>query len=64
MVRRGRREDIIVIVIINTYIMDILSDLAARLAGSIGVAPSSNLSYAKEPVAVCTFDMTGRAVQI
>jgi len=31
---------------------DILSDLAAALAGSIGIAPSSNLDPKEEPINV------------
>lgn len=48
--------------------MDILSDLAAALAGSIGVAPSSNLDPARknpslfEPVHGSAFDITGKGV--
>lgn len=48
--------------------MDILSDLAAALAGSIGVAPSSNLDPTRknpslfEPVHGSAFDITGKGV--
>ncbi|KAL4945716.1 hypothetical protein BDV06DRAFT_230164 [Aspergillus oleicola] len=48
--------------------MDILSDLAAGLAGSIGVAPSSNLDPTRknpslfEPVHGSAFDITGKGV--
>jgi isocitrate/isopropylmalate dehydrogenase len=48
--------------------MDILSDLAAALAGSIGVAPSSNLDPTRknpsmfEPVHGSAFDITGKGI--
>lgn len=48
--------------------MDILSDLAAGLAGSIGVAPSSNLDPTRknpslfEPVHGSAFDIIGKGV--
>ncbi|KAL4810794.1 hypothetical protein BDV18DRAFT_2416 [Aspergillus unguis] len=48
--------------------MDILSDLAAGLAGSIGIAPSSNLDPTRknpslfEPVHGSAFDITGKGV--
>jgi isocitrate/isopropylmalate dehydrogenase len=48
--------------------MDILSDLAAALAGSIGVAPSSNLDPTRknpslfEPVHGSAFDITGKGL--
>jgi isocitrate/isopropylmalate dehydrogenase len=56
-------------VIVGTNLhMDILSDLAAALAGSIGVAPSSNLDPTRknpslfEPVHGSAFDITGKGV--
>ena len=48
--------------------MDIISDLAAALAGSIGVAPSSNIDPSRknpsifEPVHGSAFDITGKGV--
>jgi len=48
--------------------MDIISDLAAALAGSLGVAPSSNLDPTRknpslfEPVHGSGFDITGKGV--
>ncbi|KAL3421509.1 tartrate dehydrogenase/decarboxylase TtuC' [Phlyctema vagabunda] len=48
--------------------MDIISDLAAALAGSIGIAPSSNLDPTRknpslfEPVHGSAFDITGKGV--
>jgi len=48
--------------------MDILSDLAAALAGSIGIAPSSNLDPSRkfpslfEPVHGSAFDIAGKGV--
>lgn len=48
--------------------MDIISDLAAALAGSIGVAPSSNLDPTRknpsifEPVHGSAFDITGKGI--
>jgi tartrate dehydrogenase/decarboxylase / D-malate dehydrogenase len=47
---------------------DILSDLAAALAGSIGIAPTANLDPARrfpsmfEPIHGSAFDITGRGV--
>ncbi|MDX1782466.1 MAG: isocitrate/isopropylmalate family dehydrogenase, partial [Thalassovita sp.] len=47
---------------------DILSDLAAALAGSIGVAPTANLNPARttpsmfEPIHGSAFDITGKGV--
>lgn len=48
--------------------MDIISDMAAALAGSIGIAPSSNLDPTRknpsmfEPVHGSAFDITGKGV--
>ena len=48
--------------------MDVLSDLAAAMAGSIGVAPSSNLDPTRrnpslfEPVHGSAFDIVGNGV--
>ncbi|RAH86930.1 tartrate dehydrogenase [Aspergillus japonicus CBS 114.51] len=48
--------------------MDILSDLAAALGGSIGIAPSSNLDPTRqnpslfEPVHGSAFDITGKGI--
>jgi isocitrate/isopropylmalate dehydrogenase len=48
--------------------MDIISDMAAALAGSIGVAPSSNLDPTRknpslfEPVHGSAFDITGKGI--
>ncbi len=56
-------------VVVGTNLhMDILSDLAAALAGSIGVAPSSNLDPTRkspslfEPVHGSAFDITGKGI--
>ncbi|PVH87196.1 isocitrate/isopropylmalate dehydrogenase [Cadophora sp. DSE1049] len=56
-------------VVVGTNLhMDILSDLAAALAGSLGVAPSSNLDPTRknpslfEPVHGSAFDITGKGV--
>jgi isocitrate/isopropylmalate dehydrogenase len=56
-------------VIVGTNLhMDILSDLAAALAGSIGVVPSSNLDPTRrnpslfEPVHGSAFDITGKGI--
>jgi isocitrate/isopropylmalate dehydrogenase len=56
-------------VIVGTNLhMDILSDLAAALAGSIGVAPSSNLDPTRknpsmfEPMHSSAFDITGKGI--
>jgi isocitrate/isopropylmalate dehydrogenase len=56
-------------VIVGTNLhMDILSDLAAALAGSIGIAPSSNLDPTRrnpslfEPVHGSAFDITGKGI--
>ncbi|KAH6672766.1 isocitrate/isopropylmalate dehydrogenase [Plectosphaerella plurivora] len=48
--------------------MDIISDMAAALAGSIGIAPSSNLDPTRkhpslfEPVHGSAFDITGKGI--
>ncbi|KNG87487.1 hypothetical protein ANOM_003820 [Aspergillus nomiae NRRL 13137] len=63
----GEAQSIDTIVGTNLH-MDILSDLAAALAGSIGVAPSSNLDPTRknpsifEPVHGSAFDITGKGV--
>ncbi|KAK0104507.1 3-isopropylmalate dehydrogenase [Cadophora gregata] len=56
-------------VVVGTNLhMDILSDMAAALAGSLGVAPSSNLDPTRknpslfEPVHGSAFDITGKGV--
>lgn len=56
-------------VVVGTNLhIDVLSDLAAALAGSIGVAPSSNLDPTKrnpslfEPVHGSAFDITGKGI--
>lgn len=47
---------------------DILSDLAAALAGSIGIAPTSNLDPTREnpsmfePIHGSAFDITGMGI--
>lgn len=47
---------------------DILSDLAAALAGSIGIAPTSNLDPTRqnpsmfEPIHGSAFDITGKGI--
>jgi isocitrate/isopropylmalate dehydrogenase len=52
----------------HTQHADILSDLAAALAGSIGIAPTSNLDPTRqfpsmfEPVHGSAFDITGKGV--
>lgn len=63
----GKPDSIDTIVGTNLH-MDILSDLAAALAGSIGVAPSSNLDPSREnpslfePVHGSAFDITGKGI--
>ncbi|KAF3393979.1 hypothetical protein F1880_005078 [Penicillium rolfsii] len=63
----ARPQSIDTIVGTNLH-MDILSDLAAALAGSIGVAPSSNLDPTRknpslfEPVHGSAFDITGKGI--
>jgi isocitrate/isopropylmalate dehydrogenase len=48
--------------------MDIISDMAAALAGSIGIAPSANLDPTRknpslfEPVHGSAFDITGKGI--
>ncbi|KAA8911983.1 hypothetical protein TRICI_003669 [Trichomonascus ciferrii] len=65
MVARPRTLDVVVGTNLH---MDILSDLAAALAGSIGLAPSSNLDPTRanpslfEPVHGSAFDITGKGV--
>lgn len=52
----------------DTKHADILSDLAAALAGSIGIAPTSNLDPTRknpsmfEPIHGSAFDITGKGV--
>jgi isocitrate/isopropylmalate dehydrogenase len=52
----------------HTQHADILSDLAAALAGSIGIAPTSNLDPTRqfpsmfEPIHGSAFDITGKGV--
>ncbi|MEM1873557.1 MAG: isocitrate/isopropylmalate dehydrogenase family protein [Acidilobaceae archaeon] len=61
-VRRPERFDVILTT--NLY-GDILSDLAAYVSGSIGIAPSANLGDSKamfEPVHGAAFDIAGRNV--
>ncbi|KAJ5347510.1 hypothetical protein MYU51_003863 [Penicillium brevicompactum] len=63
----GKPDSIDTIVGTNLH-MDIISDLAAALAGSIGVAPSSNLDPTRknpslfEPVHGSAFDITGKGI--
>lgn len=52
----------------NLQHADILSDLAAALAGSIGIAPTSNLDPTREnpsmfePIHGSAFDITGLGI--
>lgn len=54
--------------LMNVQHADILSDLAAALAGSIGIAPTSNLDPTREnpsmfePIHGSAFDITGKGV--
>jgi isocitrate/isopropylmalate dehydrogenase len=54
--------------IVATNLADILSDLAAALAGSIGIAPTSNLDPTRqnpsmfEPIHGSAFDITGKGI--
>ena len=65
MVRRPR--DIDTVVATNLH-ADILSDLAAALAGSLGVAPTANIDPERrfpsmfEPIHGSAFDITGRGI--
>lgn len=67
-VRMVAKPDSIDTIVGTNLHMDILSDLAAALAGSIGVAPSSNLDPTRknpsifEPVHGSAFDITGKGV--
>ena len=60
-------ESIDTVVATNLH-ADILSDLAAALAGSIGIAPTSNLDPTRqnpsmfEPIHGSAFDITGKGV--
>ncbi len=62
-----RPESIDTVVATNLH-ADILSDLAAALAGSIGIAPTANLDPTRrnpsmfEPIHGSAFDITGRGV--
>jgi len=62
LVRRPERFDVIVTT--NLY-GDILSDLAAYITGSIGLAPSANIGDAKalfEPMHGAAFDIAGKGI--
>ncbi|RFA92379.1 isocitrate/isopropylmalate dehydrogenase family protein [Pyrobaculum aerophilum] len=62
LVRNPKRFD--VVLTMNQY-GDILTDLAAQVAGGIGLAPSGNIGDAKamfEPVHGAAFDIAGRGV--
>lgn len=65
-IRMVARPDSLDTIVGTNLHMDILSDLAAGLAGSIGVAPSSNLDPTRknpslfEPVHGSAFDITGK----
>ena len=67
-VRMVNNPDSIDTIVGTNLHMDIISDLAAALAGSIGVAPSSNLDPTRknpsifEPVHGSAFDITGKGV--
>lgn len=67
-VRMVRKPDSIDTIVGTNLHMDIISDLAAALAGSIGVAPSSNLDPTRknpslfEPVHGSAFDITGKGI--
>ena len=67
-VRMVAKPDSIDTVVGTNLHMDILSDLAAALAGSIGIAASSNLDPTRknpslfEPVHGSAFDITGKGV--
>ena len=60
-------ESIDTVVATNLH-ADILSDLAAALAGSIGIAPTSNLDPTRknpsmfEPIHGSAFDITGKGI--
>ncbi|ODM20102.1 hypothetical protein SI65_05089 [Aspergillus cristatus] len=67
-VRMVNKPDTLDTIVGTNLHMDILSDLAALLAGSIGIAASSNLDPTRknpsmfEPVHGSAFDITGRGV--
>ena len=67
-IRMVAKPDSIDTVVGTNLHMDILSDLAAALAGSIGIAASSNLDPTRkspslfEPVHGSAFDITGKGV--
>lgn len=67
-VRMVRKPESLDTIVGTNLHMDILSDLAAALAGSIGVAPSSNLDPTRknpslfEPVHGSAFDITGKGI--
>ncbi len=63
----GKPKSLDVIVATNLH-ADILSDLAAALAGSLGIAPTANLNPARqfpsmfEPIHGSAFDITGKGI--
>lgn len=63
----GRPRSLDVIVATNLH-ADILSDLAAALAGSMGIAPTANLNPSRkfpsmfEPIHGSAFDITGKGI--
>ena len=66
--RMVRRPDSIDTVVATNLHADILSDLAAALAGSLGVAPTGNVDPERrypsmfEPIHGSAFDITGRGI--
>src|SRR6476469_10513349 len=65
MVRRPRSIDTVVATNLHA---DILSDLAAALAGSLGIAPTGNIDPERRypskfaPIHTSAFDITGRGL--
>ena len=63
----GKPRSLDVIVATNLH-ADILSDLAAALAGSMGIAPTANLNPSRkfpsmfEPIHGSAFDITGKGI--
>lgn len=62
------RPDTIDVVVASNLHADILSDLAAALAGSLGIAPTANLNPERkfpsmfEPIHGSAFDITGKGI--
>ncbi len=66
--RMVRKPDTLDVIVATNLHADILSDLAAALAGSLGIAPTANLNPERlfpsmfEPIHGSAFDITGKGI--